>query len=242
MRVKLLLSYNGANFEGSQVQSHTSNTIMGQIYIAFERLGIKTKLHASGRTDAGVHAFKQVMHCEVPPFWADIKKLQDHLNFQLPDSIKLRQLSVVDEEFHARYSAKRRAYRYILSTGESNPFESAFITFIKYELDFNLLYESIKLFEGEHDFSSFMKKGSTTGSNIRNIYKARVYTYKGRTVLYFEANGFLRSQIRLMVAFLLKVAKKELTKEQLLEQLTNQEKYNTKPAPPNGLYLSNIIY
>jgi tRNA pseudouridine38-40 synthase len=69
-----------------------------------------------------------------------------------------------------------------------------------------------------------------------------VYTYQGRTVLYFEANGFLRSQIRLMVAFLLKVAQEKLTKEQLLEQLNNQEKYNTKPAPPNGLYLSNIIY
>lgn len=242
MKIKLLLSYNGANFEGSQVQSHTSNTIMGQLYKAFVHLGIKTKLHASGRTDAGVHAFKQVMHCEIPSFWSDIKKLQDHLNFQLPDSIKLRQLSLADEEFHARYSAKKRAYRYILSTGESNPFESSFITFIKYELDFNLLQDTLKLFEGEHDFSSFMKSGSATSSNIRHIYKTRVYTYQGRTVLYFEANGFLRSQIRLMVAFLLKVANKKLTKEQLLEQLNNYAKHNTKPAPPNGLYLSNIIY
>jgi tRNA pseudouridine38-40 synthase len=242
MKIKLLLSYNGANFEGSQVQSHTSNTIMGQIYKAFERLGIKTKLHASGRTDAGVHAFKQVMHCEIPTFWSDIKKLQDHLNFQLPDSIKLRQLSFVNEDFHARYSAKRRAYRYILSSSESNPFESAFISFIKHELNLNLLKDAMVVFEGEHDFSSFMKSGSTTGSNIRHIYKTRVYTYQGRTVLYFEANGFLRSQIRLMVAFLLKIAQEKLTKEQLLEQLNNQEKYNTKPAPPNGHYLSNIIY
>lgn len=242
MKVKLIFSYNGANFEGSQVQSHTSNTIMGQIYKAFEHLGIKTKLHASGRTDAGVHAFKQVMHCEIPPFWSNISKLKEHLQFQLPDTIHLRQLTLAKEDFHARYSAKRRAYRYILSTKESNPFESAFTTFVNYELDSHLLQEAIKLFEGEHDFSLFMKSGSKPGSNVRQIYKAQVYTYKEKTILYFEANGFLRSQIRLMVAFLLKVAQGKLTKEQLLEQLNTLYKHNTKPAPPNGLYLSNIIY
>ncbi len=242
MKIKLLFSYNGSNFEGSQVQKHTSNTVMGQIYNAFEALGIKTKLHASGRTDAGVHAFKQVMHCEVPPFWSDIKKLKDHLRFQLPSSIKLRQLSIADEEFHARYDAKRRAYRYILCEQDSNPFESAFVTFVKEELDLNSLQNAIKLFEGDHDFSSFMKSGSATSSNVRHIYKTRVYTYKNRIILYFEANGFLRSQIRLMVAFLLKVSQGKLTEKELLEQLNNQHKYNTKPAPPNGLYLSNIIY
>ncbi len=242
MKIKLLISYNGSNFEGSQVQSHTSNTIMGQLYNSFERLGIKTKLHASGRTDAGVHAFKQVMHCEIPLFWEDLVKLKEHLQFQLPDSIQLRQLSVVNKDFHARYSAKRRAYRYILSSQESNPFESAFITFVKHELDLSLLQEAIKLFEGEHDFSFFMKSGSTTASHTRHIYKTQVYNYKGKTILYFEANGFLRSQIRLMVAFLLKVSSYQLSIEQLKEQLNNYKKYNTKPAPPNGLYLSNIIY
>ncbi len=68
IKIKLLLCYDGSLYEGSQVQAHTSNTIMGQIYKSLERLGIKTKLHASGRTDAGVHAFKQVMHCEIPSF------------------------------------------------------------------------------------------------------------------------------------------------------------------------------
>jgi len=242
MKVRLLLSYNGANFEGSQVQSHTSNTIMGQVYKAFERLGIKTKLHASGRTDSGVHAFKQVMHCEVPSFWSDVNKLKDHLQFQLPDSIHLRQLNLADEAFHARYSAKRRAYRYILSDASSNPFESAFVTFNKEQLDIKALKDSISLFQGEHDFSSFMKSGSNTSSNIRTVYKATLYQHKGKVILYFEASGFLRSQIRLMVAFLLKISSKRLSNEQLLEQLHNEKKHSSKPAPPNGLYLSNIIY
>lgn len=242
MRIKLILSYNGSAFEGSQVQKHTSNTIMGKIYEAFALLNIHTKLHASGRTDAGVHAFKQVMHCEIPSFWSDLDKFRQHLQFQLPSSIKIRHLSEAEDEFHSRYSAKRRAYRYILCDEQSNPFESTFVTFTPTKLDLNALQEAIALFEGEHDFSLFKKSGGASGSAVRTIFKTRVYRYRNKTVLYFEANGFLRSQIRLMVAFLLKINEGRLSKEQLLEQLQNKKLYNTRPAPPNGLYLSNIIY
>ena len=242
MRIKFILSYNGSHFEGSQVQKHTDNTIMGKVYQAFESVNIKTKLHASGRTDAGVHAYKQVMHCEIPDFWTDVNKLKKHLQAKLPSSIHLRQLHVVDETFHARYSAKRRAYRYILCDDESNPFESDFITFTANKLDKTALKEAIKLYEGEHDFALFKKSGGSSSTNVRTIFRTRVYSYQNKTVLYFEANGFLRSQIRLMVAFLLHISNKKLTKEQLLQQLNRQNTYNTRPAPPNGLYLSNIIY
>jgi len=242
MKIQLLISYNGSSFEGSQVQKHTDNTIMGKLYKAFEVLNIETKLHASGRTDAGVHAFKQMLHCEIPVFWSDLKKLNKHLQFQLPDSIKIRQLKKANESFHARYSAKRRAYRYILCDEESNPFESSFITFVPEKIDFETLKDAITLFEGEHNFEMFKKSGSDSGSDTRTIFKTRVYPYKNKTVLYFEANGFLRSQIRLMVAFLLKVNEGKLTKEQLSEQIDALKKHNNRPAPPNGLYLSNIIY
>lgn len=242
MRIKILISYNGSNYEGSQVQLHTSNTIMGQLYMAFESLNIHTKLHASGRTDAGVHAFKQVMHCEIPQFWSDIDRLKEHLSNKLPKSIKIRQLISCNEEFHARYSASRRAYRYILSDECSNPFEDAFITFLDAPINLELLQEAMSIFEGEHDFSSFKKSGSPTKTNVRTIYKTRVYKHKKKTVLYFEANGFLRSQIRLMVAFLLKINSGSLDTLQLEEQLSNKKVHNKKPAPANGLYLSNIIY
>jgi len=236
------MSYNGSTYEGSQVQLHTDNTIMGQMYKALESLNIKSKLHASGRTDAGVHAFKQVMHCDVPSFWINVDKLKEHLNHKLPASIHIRQLSVCDEDFHSRYSAKRRAYRYILSDECTNPFEEAFVTFIDTPVHKKRLQEAMLVFEGEHDFSCFKKSGSETKSDVRVIYKSRVYTYKKKTVLYFEANGFLRSQIRLMVAFLLKINNAELNVEQLKLQLSTMEVFNNRPAPANGLYLSNIVY
>jgi len=215
---------------------------MGKVYEAFEALNIETKLHASGRTDSGVHAFKQVMHCEVPDYWADTDRLKRHLSAKLPSSIHLRQLKQTDEHFHSRYSAKRRAYRYILCDSESNPFECNLVTFTPEKLDKALLKQSISLFEGEHDFGLFKKSGGSAVSDVRTIYKTRVYNYKNKTILYFEANGFLRSQIRMMVAFLLLINNKKLTKEQLSQQLNLQKTYNTRPAPPNGLYLSNIIY
>ena len=241
MRIKLLISYNGSTFEGLQVQKHTENTIMGQLYKALESLNIQTKLHASGRTDAGVHAFKQMLHCDIPLYWSDLVKLKEHLQHKLPSSIAIRKLSKTDETFHARYSAKRRAYRYILCDKKSNPFESDLVTFTS-ELNQGLIEEAIKVFEGEHDFGLFKKSGGADGSDIRTIFKTRVYNYKDKTILYFEANGFLRSQIRLMVSFLLNISEGKLTKEQLLEQLKGLSTHSKRLAPPNGLYLSNIIY
>jgi len=242
MKIKLIVAYNGASFEGSQVQKHTNNTIMGRLYEAFEAINIETKLHASGRTDAGVHAFKQTMHCEIPSFWADLSKLKEHLQYKLPSSIHIRHLTQADEAFHARYSAKRRAYRYILCDEQSNPFESAFVTFTRNKLNIKALEEAMILVQGEHDFGMFKKSGGASGSDVRTIFKTRVYSHRNKTILYFEANGFLRSQIRLMVAFLLKISEGELTNKELLEQLNKEKVHNTRPAPPNGLYLSNIIY
>ena len=242
MKVAIIISYNGAHFKGSQVQKETSNTVMGKLYKALVALQIETKLHASGRTDAGVHAFKQVMHFQVPSFWSDISKLKYNLQKQLPSSIKIRKIYKVSKDFHSRYSAKRRVYRYILCDNRSNPFETDFVTFIDKKIDINTVTKTLKLFEGKHDFVFFKKNGGAEGKTVRTIFKTRVYTYKNKTIFYFEADGFLRSQIRLMVSFILKINGNELTNAQLLEQLKGEKIYNRELAPPNGLYLSNIIY
>lgn len=236
MRVALTLAYNGTSFLGSQTQSETSNTILGKLESVLRALGIDERAIASGRTDKGVHATGQVCHIDLPAFWSDLDKLQDVLNQKLPKSIHVSKINAVDAAFHARYSAKRRVYRYIIKQAESNPFEDDFITFDK-NIDFENVAKNIKLFVGEHDFVGFMKTGSDVGSTIRVIYKAFCYRHKGSIVLNFEANGFLRSQIRLMVGALLK-----LNASEIQEQLTCQKKHKCKPAPANGLYLARIKY
>ena len=236
MRIALTLSYNGTSYQGSQTQKETNNTILGRLQSVLVSIGINFKVIASGRTDRGVHATGQVCHIDLPAFWNDTAKLKKVLNDKLPLSIRVKSIQKVADDFHARYGAKKRVYRYLLKKEESNPFEEEFITF-EQNLNFKELQKNIKLFIGEHDFANFMKTGSDVNSTRRVIYSAFAYKHKGLVVLHFEANGFLRSQIRLMVGALLKLNAKELK-----EQLSLKSKHKVKPAPSNGLYLAKIKY
>ncbi|MDY0232621.1 MAG: tRNA pseudouridine(38-40) synthase TruA [Sulfurimonas sp.] len=236
MRCAITLSYNGTHFLGSQAQKSSKNTIVGVLETTLLKLGIDSKIVASGRTDKGVHATAQVCHVDLPQFWQDLEKLKRVLNSMLPPSILIRSLKKVDDTFHARYSAKKRVYRYIIKVAKSNPFEDDFVTFVD-SLDFKKIEKNIELYKGRHDFANFMKLGSDTKSSIREVYKAFAYKHKGFIVLHFEANGYLRSQIRLMVAALLKLQRDEIT-----ESLSCKKKYKLKPAPSNGLYLAKVKY
>ncbi|MDH4943795.1 tRNA pseudouridine(38-40) synthase TruA [Sulfurimonas sp. C5] len=236
MRVAFVLAYNGTHFLGSQVQKSSHNTVFGQLEHVLRRLGIEEKTVASGRTDKGVHASYQVAHVDLPDFWTDLNKLKRVLNEMLPSSIKVKKVFHVQNNFHARYSAKSRVYRYIIKTGQSNPFEADFVTFLE-EPNFNILQQNIKLFIGQHDFANFMKTGSDTKSSVREIYKAFAYKHKEYIVLYFEANGYLRTQIRFMVGALL-----DLSSQQIHEKLNCKINHKLKPAPANGLYLAKVKY
>ncbi len=236
MRCVLTLSYKGTSYLGSQTQSETSNTILGNLEKVLKKLGIDFRVVASGRTDKGVHATGQVCHVDLPRFWNDLARLKRVLNEMLPPSIQVKNVKEVAEDFHARYGAKRRVYRYLIKEGLSNPFEEEFVTFEK-NVDFDALQKNVKLFVGENDFANFMKTGSDVNSTTRAIYRAFAYRYKNVIVLNFEANGFLRSQIRLMVGALF-----QLNADEIREQLSLAKKRKIRPAKSNGLYLSKIKY
>ena len=236
MRCAFTLVYNGTNFLGSQIQRETNNTVLGNVEHVFKELGINSKVVASGRTDKGVHATGQVCHIDLPEFWSDLGKLKRVLNQMLPRTIHVKTLKAVSDDFHARYGAKKRVYRYLIKETQSNPFENDFVTFLQ-DAEFEKLQNNIKFFIGEHDFKGFMKTGSDVKSTTRVIYKAFAYRHKDLIVLNFEANGFLRSQIRLMVGSLLK-----LSSDEIQEQLTFKKEHKIKPAPSNGLYLAKIKY
>ncbi len=240
-RAKITMSYNGSAFLGSQQQPTTHETVIGTLLIALKRLKIHSAPKGSGRTDRGVHATHQVMHIDLPLFWDDLPRLKDMLNLQLPASLRILRIEFVDSEFHARYSAKRRVYRYIIKEGLSNPFEDNFVTFVP-NLNREIITEAIKCFEGTHSFEFFKKSGNDLEHFTRIIYHAYAYSHKEYFVLVFEGNGFLRSQIRLMVGFLLRISAGKATKEQLLEQLGCVKRYSTDIAPHNGLYLTRIHY
>jgi len=236
MRVKTTIAYNGTTFLGSQIQKESQNTINGVIEKVLAQLNINSTLIASGRTDKAVHATGQVLHFDIPSFWENLNKLKKVLNEILPLSIRVKSIILVDDDFHARYDAKKRVYRYIIKDTHSNPFENEIISFYP-NINLEQIQQNIKIFEGVHDFLYFMKTGSEVQSTSREIYKTRAYKYKNFIILYFEANGFLRSQIRLMVGALLSLDAKKIQ-----EQLSLGKKHKIKPAKANGLYLAKIKY
>lgn len=240
MRVKAVISYDGSQYQGFQKQKSTKMTISTAIEEALSSLQIDSPIVGSGRTDAGVHATGQVMHFDLPDFWHDLEKLKHTLNRKLTD-ISFKHITPVTHDFHARFSAKKRVYRYVFKTQKPSVFEQKYISY--YEVfDPDLLVEALKIFEGKHDFNFFHKTGTITHTTIREIYRTDYVERNGYHFIYFHANGFLRSQVRMMVDAAMLCARDELSERQLQEQLECQKKHTTKLAPPEGLYLARIIY
>ncbi len=240
MKVKAIVAYDGSHYFGFQKQTSTKQTITYDIEKALQSLNIDSSIIGSGRTDAGVHATGQVIHFDLPEYWQDLNKLKININRKL-DYIEIKHITKVSDDFHARFSAKKRLYRYIFKTDKPSIFEKTYISYYD-DFDEKLLKEALGLFEGVHNFNYFRKTGSPTHTTIREIYFAKYISRNGYHFIYFQANGFLRSQVRMMVEMAMSCAKKERTINQLQEQLECKAKYSTKLAPQEGLYLARVLY
>jgi len=240
MRVKAVISYDGSRYQGFQKQRSTKMTISTAIEDALASLQIDSAIVGSGRTDAGVHATGQVIHFDLPDFWNNLEKLKLNLNRKLTD-ISFKHISPAGNDFHARFSAKKRLYRYVFKIQRPSVFEQKYISYYQ-EFNPDLLLKALKTFEGKHDFDFFHKTGTVTHTTVREIYRTDYVERNGYHFIYFQANGFLRSQVRMMVDAAISYAKNEMTMIQLQQQLNCQKKHTTKLAPPEGLYLAKILY
>jgi len=240
IKILIIISYDGTQFYGSQIQPD-KKTIEFTLIKVLKIINIDTKLEFSGRTDKGVHAFKQAISCFIPKYWNNLKKLQQTVNKLLPNSILIRYISFVKDDFHARFSAKKREYRYLISSKQLTPFNSDFISYYP-NINVKKINEAISYFIGQHNFKYFSKTGSEPISTVREIYKIRFYQYKDIYVLNFQANSYLRSQIRMMVDFIMKISEGKLTISDLEKQLKGEKLISWTLAPSNGLYLSKVIY
>ena len=216
-------------------------TIIGQLQDAFSTLGVKNPLQASGRTDRGVHALHQVCHIDIPLYFTDLTKLQKSLNKLIKPYIYIDKIEDVSANFHARFSAKMRLYRYIISHNKYNPIQADYVLFLS-KLDVSSLHNSAQCFVGTHDFGYFKKKGTPTKTDIRTICKAGAYTYQNYTIIYFLGSSFLRTQVRFMCDFLLKIEQQVATKKDLYRQINQEARINMTPVPAQGLYLCRIFY
>ena len=240
MRVKAVIAYDGSHYFGFQRQTSTTQTVMHQLKKVFTGLHIYSEIIGSGRTDAGVHASGQVIHFDIPEYWTNLDRLKHNLNHKL-DDIFIKHITQVPDDFHARFSAKKRVYRYVFKTARVSVFQKRYIS--HYEaFDSSLLKEALRCFQGVHDFACFRKTGSHTHTTIREIYSVKYKEKQGCHYIYFTANGFLRSQVRMMTDIAMQCATHRLPVKALQEQLACEHKHSTKLAPPEGLYLARIIY
>jgi tRNA pseudouridine38-40 synthase len=240
-RIKAVLAYDGSAFEGFQRQTRTGRTVQGTLERALAALGISGPVVGSGRTDTGVHATGQVIHFDLPPHWQvqSLVKLRRHLNRRL-EAIRFKHLTPVPEDFHARYDARERVYRYLFRRDPSI-FERRYVARLDIG-DPGRLAAALTAFTGTRDFSYFLKTGSQTAHNRRTIFRAYALERGAYSFIYFHADGFLRAQVRMMVHAAAAVGRGELSLEALREQLALRRRHTDRLAPPEGLYLARVIY
>lgn len=243
MRVLGVVSYKGTRFQGWQKQP-TVVTVQGEIEKALSQvLNSEVTIFGSGRTDAGVHAIGQTFTFDMSKD-LDLDKLCFSINRMIDKDIKILSFTKVDDDFHARFSAKSKTYLYKIRLGVKDPFENEFQYIYPFEFDFDLFSKALKQFEGKHCFKDFTSKEEDEDGYVREIYKIVSKKQDNDITVEFTGNGFMRYQIRNMVGAALAVASKNEDlnfipnhlKEEKIREICQYK------APPQGLYLVKVEY
>ena len=239
--IKLVYQYDGSDFFGFQRQPK-QRTVQGELERGLRLiLQEEPNLISSGRTDRGVHATMQVSN-----FFTNSKIPVDRLKFALENAvaedISIIGVEEVDQDFHARFSAKDRAYVYTM-THERDIFQRRFVTLVESELDVEKLQSILNPLVGKHNFESFRQSNCGAKNPVREIKEIRVYRDGNRISVYIRANAFLKSMIRIIMGSALAVYFGKVPESYIAEKLEVPEKERKKiMAPANGLYLCEINY
>jgi len=244
---KLTISYDGTAYHGWQIQPNGSSIqqILRDILQVILRVDSITLIGA-GRTDAGVHAIGQVAHFRHEEL-VDLLRLQRSLNGMLPRDIRIKAIDLVQNDFHAQYSAKGKEYHYHLYMDPvMDPFRRLYCWHVTSKIDIELLKQAATLFVGEHDFTTFANEaheGSASRDPIRTLSRLDVVAIEGGIRLEFEADGFLYRMVRNITGTLVVVAlgKKELSEIKSLFESRDRRKAGAG-APPQGLFLYRVNY
>ncbi|AND79929.1 tRNA pseudouridine(38-40) synthase TruA [Streptococcus pantholopis] len=246
IRYKAIISYDGTDFSGFQRQPR-QRTVQEELEKTLQRLnsGQAVVVHGAGRTDAGVHAYGQVVHFDLPQA-RDLEKLRFGLDTQTPDDIDVISVQEVSEAFHARYNKHYKTYEFLVDIGRpKNPLLRHYATHFPYPLTLALMEEALPDLLGTHDFTGFTAAGSSVINKVRTIKAAELRFDKDKNLLVFtfSGDGFLYKQVRNMVGTLLKIGTGRMPVSQIKTVLETKDRTLAGPtAAGNGLYLKEIIY
>lgn len=243
-RLRLLIEYDGRPFYGWQRQDGQP-TVQGALERAAEALdGQPVLVHGAGRTDAGVHATGQVAHLTLQKP-RPVRKLVDALNYHLrPDPVAVLKVEEVGEDFHARFSAIGRAYRYILQTRRAHlTFDRGLIWRVPFALDVPAMQDAAQHLLGEHDFTTFRDAACQAKSPVKTLDTLQVMRLADRIEITTTARSFLHRQVRSITGSLVEVGRGNQKPGWMKDILEARDRTACGPvAPADGLYLERVMY
>jgi tRNA pseudouridine38-40 synthase len=243
-RLKCIISYDGTNFSGYQVQPN-KRTVQSEFEACLAKLhkGKDVKIFASGRTDAGVHAKGQVIHFDtllsIPEDRWPIA-----LNSLLPDDIAVLSAEYAIPSFHARFCASGKEYRYVLRLSpKRDPLMRNYAYHYPYPLNLQAMKEGASFLLGTHDFTSFCSAKTEVEDKIRSIKEIDFSMDHELLTLKFTGDGFLYNMVRILVGTLLEIGSGERKPTEIQKILEAKDRRLAgKTAPANGLYLWKVFY
>jgi len=241
-RYKLTFEFEGTDFKGWQRQPDV-RTVEGVIEEAFSKFYQKEiNIIGQGRTDAGVHALSQTAHADLPDCYS-ILKIEQAMRGLLPRDVVLKEMIEVDEDFHARFNAVKRAYQYQVST-KPVALHRQLVWSYFFEPNIELLHECADKVQGEHDFVNFcIPNDEEFGTTICSITKSKWREENGLLLYEIKGNRFLRHMVRRLVGGMIQVSAGKLNLNEFDRLLTGQEvRQKAFSAPASGLILTGVQY
>ena len=244
-KFQILIEYVGTNFRGWQIQTK-GKTIQGLVQNEISKL-LKEKiiLIGAGRLDKGVHASEQSAHFECKTKILDLDRFLKSLNhFLNKEMITVLKIKKRDKDFHARYSAKMRIYRYVIINRLGRPMlEKNRGWHVMNKLDIKIMKKAAKKLIGTNDFSAFRASTCRAKSPVKTMKSVRIKSSNNKIEIEFQSQSFLQQQVRSMVGCLKYVGEKKWTLKKFISVIKLKNRtLCAPPAPPEGLYLSKVIY
>ena len=242
-RIRTIIAYDGTDYVGWQTQPN-GVAVQEKIEQAIlEVTGERVSLQGSGRTDSGVHARAQVAHFDTSARMA-ADKFAIALNTHLPADIRVLYSEDVSPDFHARFSAKEKQYRYFVQTGpHADVFARRYALHAYMPLDLDVMNEAAALVVGTHDFSAFMSTGREVETAVRTVSLSK-WEKQGKFLVYtVQGNGFLYNMVRILVGTMVGMGSGRIPKDSMEKALASLSRKDAGPtAPPHGLVLWRVKY
>ena len=243
-RYKLTIEYDGAPFVGWQRQDNGPSVQAALEEAAFAFCGERVAMHGAGRTDAGVHAAGQVAHVDLEHAH-DAGTVQAAINFHLkPQPVVITEAAVVPADFHARFSATARRYRYLILNRRAPPaLDRGRVWHVPVALDRDAMAGAAALLVGRHDFNSFRSTACQAASSLKTLDRLDVTRHGDRIAIDVAARSFLHNQVRILAGTLQLVGRGQWTRRDVEQALLARDRTRAGPtAPPQGLCLMEVRY